>query len=103
MKFQNPSFKFFLNGQTNKRTDKPKAICSPLFQSWGHKKDKDSCSKRVHLRKVSGNSRYNGFLIPSKLFTTKHRIAFFDYMHNILLMFRMVRSLASKEYTKEKE
>ena len=44
MKFQNPSFKFFLNGRTNKRTnartdkrtDKPKAICSPLFQSWGH-------------------------------------------------------------------
>ena len=23
--------------QTNKRTDKPKAICSPLFQSWDHK------------------------------------------------------------------
>ena len=40
MKFQNPSFIFFLNGRTNKRTtDKPKAICSPLFQSWGHKKN----------------------------------------------------------------
>ena len=26
-----------LYGQTNKQTDKPKAICSPLFQSWGHK------------------------------------------------------------------
>ena len=38
MEFQNPSFKFFLNGRTNKRTDKPKAICSPLFQSWGHNK-----------------------------------------------------------------
>ena len=41
MKFQNPSFKFFLNGRTHarthRRTDKPKAICSPLFQSWGHK------------------------------------------------------------------
>ena len=37
MKFQNLSFNFFLNGRTNKRTDKPKAICSPLFQSWGHK------------------------------------------------------------------
>ena len=24
-------------GQTDKQTDKPKAICSPLFQSWGHK------------------------------------------------------------------
>ena len=32
MKFQNPSFKFFWNGLTNGRTDKPKAICSPLFQ-----------------------------------------------------------------------
>ena len=41
MKFQNPSFKIFLNerthGRTHGRTDKPKAICSPLFQSWGHK------------------------------------------------------------------
>ena len=42
MKFQNPSFHFFertdkrTNGQTNKQTDKPKAICSQLFQSWGH-------------------------------------------------------------------
>ena len=39
MKFQNPSFKFFLNGQTDKQTYKPKAICSPLFQSWGHNYD----------------------------------------------------------------
>ena len=38
MKFQNPSFKIFLNGQMHARTDKPKPICSPLFQSWGHKK-----------------------------------------------------------------
>ena len=41
MKFQNPSFEFFLNGRTNKRTDKPKAICSPLFQSWGHNEKMD--------------------------------------------------------------
>ena len=34
MKFQNPSFKFFFE-RTDKRTDKPKAICSPLFQSGG--------------------------------------------------------------------
>ena len=42
MKFQNPSLNFFLNrwkdGRTNGRTHKPKPICSPLFQSWGHKK-----------------------------------------------------------------
>ena len=37
MKFQNPSFIFFFNGRTNAQTHKPKAICSPLFQSWGHK------------------------------------------------------------------
>ena len=37
MKFENPSFKFFFNGRTNTQTDKPKAICFPLFQSWGHK------------------------------------------------------------------
>ena len=36
MKFQNPSLNFFLNGRTHARTHKPKAICSPLFQSWGH-------------------------------------------------------------------
>ena len=39
MKFQNPSLYFFW---TDKRmhagTDKPKPICSPLFQSWGIKK-----------------------------------------------------------------
>ena len=37
MKFQNPSLNFFLNGRKDERTHKPKAICSPLFQSWGHK------------------------------------------------------------------
>ena len=40
MKFQNPTLNFFLNGRkderTNGRTHKPKLICSPLFQSWGH-------------------------------------------------------------------
>ena len=36
MKFQNPSLKFFLNGRTDTRTHKPKPICSPLFQNWGH-------------------------------------------------------------------
>ena len=37
MKFQNPSLNFFLNGQKDARTHKPKPICSPLFQSWVHK------------------------------------------------------------------
>ena len=32
MKFRNPSFKVFLNGRTDTRTDKPKALCSPIFQ-----------------------------------------------------------------------
>ena len=36
MKFQNPSLKFFLKGRTDTRTHKPKPICSPLFQNWGH-------------------------------------------------------------------
>ena len=36
MKFQNPSLNFFLNGRKDERTHKPKPICSPLFQSWGH-------------------------------------------------------------------
>ena len=38
MKFQNPSLNSVLTGRTNGRTHKPKPICSPLFQSWGHKK-----------------------------------------------------------------
>ena len=42
MKFQNPSLNSVLNGRKdgrmNERTHKPKPICSPLFQSWGHKK-----------------------------------------------------------------
>ena len=41
MKFQNPSLNSVLTGGTDGRTDgrthKPKPICSPLFQSWGHK------------------------------------------------------------------
>ena len=37
MKFQNPSLNFFLNRRKDARTHKPKPICSPLFQSWGHK------------------------------------------------------------------
>ena len=49
MKFQNPSFNIFLNGRTDAQTDKLKAICSPLFQSWGHKKVK------WFLRKTSFN------------------------------------------------
>ena len=36
MKFQNPSLNSVLTGRTDGRTDKPKPICSPLFQSWGH-------------------------------------------------------------------
>ena len=35
MKFQNPNLIFFFE-RTDGRTDKPKPICSPLFQSWGH-------------------------------------------------------------------
>ena len=60
MKFQNPSFNFFLtDGQTNGRTDKPKAICSPLFQSWGHNKKNPSpnslkcCTKKINRYTVA--------------------------------------------------
>ena len=37
MKFQNPSFNFFLNGRTHTLTDKQKAICSPFFKVGGIK------------------------------------------------------------------
>ena len=46
MKFKNPSLNFF--GRTDARTHKPKAICSPLFQSWGHN-DVKSLSFAVDL------------------------------------------------------
>ena len=39
MKFQNPSLNAFLNGRKDERTHKPKSICSPLFQSWGHNEE----------------------------------------------------------------
>ena len=51
MKFQNPSLNFFFNGRTNERTHgrthKPKPICSPLFQSWGHNEQKFSITVRI--------------------------------------------------------
>ena len=51
MKFQNPSLNSVLNGRKDERMDerthKPKAICSPLFQSWGHKN-----KERVHIYAV---------------------------------------------------
>ena len=51
MKFQNPSLNFFLNGQadtrTHRQTDKPKPICSPLFQSLGH--NYHQISSNTHL------------------------------------------------------
>ena len=55
MKFQNPSFKFFLNG----RTDKTKAICSPLFQSWGHKKVFFLCPNKLEAV-ISNDSDHSG-------------------------------------------
>ena len=58
MKFQNPSFKFFgTDGQTNKQTDKPKAICSPLFQSWGQKKEMKK--KKIKKRQKGKRSIQN--------------------------------------------
>ena len=36
MKFQTLDLKIFFE-RTDKQTNKQKAICSPLFQSWGHK------------------------------------------------------------------
>ena len=61
MKFQNPSLNFFerTDGRkdtcTHGRTDKPKPICSPLFQSWGHNK------QRVHRIKNSNVMTQNQF------------------------------------------
>ena len=48
MKFQDD----ISNMNTYVRTDKPKPICPPLFQSWGHKE---------LLTKVTVQSRYNLF------------------------------------------
>ena len=64
MKFQNPSLNFFLNGRTNKQTDKPKAICSPLFQSWGHndiaqrsRNDLDLQYSHIFIKSISFRSQ----------------------------------------------
>ena len=37
MKFQDDISNMNTYTHTHKRTDKPKPICPPLFQSWGHK------------------------------------------------------------------
>ena len=58
MKFQNPSLNFF--EQTEGRTHKLKAICSPLFQSWGHKND----GARVLTRLYDVFSDAQGQLTP---------------------------------------
>ena len=61
MKFQNPSLNFFFErteGRTNEPTHKPKPICSPLFQSWGHKKQVRVSASRSFLRKVECESTF---------------------------------------------
>ena len=49
MKFQNPIFNFFLNGQKQARMDKLKPSCSPHFQSWGHNKLSGYLLRRQNL------------------------------------------------------
>ena len=46
MKFQNPSFNVFNAGRKEANTDKPKPICSPRFQSWGHNADAQIINRR---------------------------------------------------------
>ena len=71
MKFQNPSFKIFWNKRIHGRTHKPKAICSPLFQSWGYNKTKymytvychgNSCVYRLHTSFKTGYIISNDYM-----------------------------------------
>ena len=57
MKFQNPSFKVYerTDGCTHARTEKPKAICSPLFQSWGRK----THNTKVSIQSARTVNRFN--------------------------------------------
>ena len=53
MKFQNPSFDFFLNGRTDGQTTKrmdgqAESNMLPTFSSWGHKKNWEK-AKSVRL------------------------------------------------------
>ena len=53
MKFQNHSFIFFFertDKRTNGQTDKPKAICSPHFQNWGHNNMSRVMRKAIEAR-----------------------------------------------------
>ena len=43
MKFQDD----ISNMNTHIHTDKPKPICPPLFQSWGHKKQKKATKNNI--------------------------------------------------------
>ena len=59
MKFQYPSFKFFLNGRTNKRTDgqAESKMLPTFFQSCGHKNQIltsiKGCIPVANLRKIN--------------------------------------------------
>ena len=60
MKFQNPSLNSVLTGRTDERMHKPKPICSPLFQSWGHKNVRIFCNaKDSHIFPTKNNSVFD--------------------------------------------
>ena len=49
MKFQDD----ISNMNTHTHTDKPKPICPPLFQSWGHNKVSISCTYSILITLIS--------------------------------------------------
>ena len=58
MKFQDDISNMNTYTRTHTHTDKPKPICPPLFQSWGHKDN-------IYFRTIEEREKINEFLFRS--------------------------------------
>ena len=57
MKFQDDISNMNTYTQTHTHTDKPKPICPPLFQSWGHNKQSYKDEMASHMESYFNDQR----------------------------------------------
>ena len=74
MKFQNTSFIFFFERTDRQTNGQAEAICSPLFQSWGHKK---YIIQREHMSNQAISSIPNGQLLQPNMSRVMRQPAFY--------------------------
>ena len=63
MKFQDDISNMNTYIRTYIHTDKPKPICPPLFQSWGHKNASGSILQHIYMYILVGHSVLNACLL----------------------------------------